>query len=224
VARNTVTEQERKRTPAVLLWTIAAIAVLAAVLGGRFVFGSPSFDADKIAGSEARMWQAYYSGDKAQLGLLLMDVLRSQYGLSLLQSKKIASRLAEAAMEFHSARGDYARIVLPDLIEAYRLIGESSGLSFDPEAAARAELAWWVARRTPGQNSAEQVGGKMAELYALLYGGDHPSLRRAGLLRAQAAALRDSGGAAADWRKVESLLRESYREVQKAIPGVSTPI
>jgi hypothetical protein len=39
---------------------------------------------------------------------------------------------------------------------------------FDPRAVARAELAWWVARRTPGQDSPERIGRLMAEAYARL--------------------------------------------------------
>jgi hypothetical protein len=42
-------------------------------------------------------------------------------------------------------------------------------------------------------------------------------MERAGLLRAQAAALRDEGGANADWEKVEALLVESYQALGKGL-------
>lgn len=41
--------------------------------------------------------------------------------------------------------------------------------------------------------------------------------KNAGILRAQAAALRDSGGKNADWEKIEELLKESYIELEKGI-------
>jgi hypothetical protein len=197
--------------------TAAVLFVLAAIAGGRLVFYRPAFDADKVGGAEARMWQAYYTGSKAEIALELISLLRNQHGLSLPQATAIANQLAAAAMKFHSARGNYEQIVLGDLTEAYRLIGQASGAAFNPEEVARAELAWWVARRIPGQNSAEQVGEKIAELYGLIFEKDPAAFRTAGLRRAQAARLRDSGGKDADWPRIENLLKESYRELNQAL-------
>jgi hypothetical protein len=197
-----------------LKWVVlASVAVVAAVIIFRIIFGRPSFKADKAAQAETRMWQAYYSDDKTQLGLQLIALLRNQHGLSLFESKEIGELLAGAAMKFRSANGNYEEAALPDLVRAYGLIKQAAGASFDPNEAARSELAWWIARRTHGQNSAEQVGEKIAKLYAILYGKDCPAFRKAGLLRAQAAELRDSGGENADWARIEVLLRESYREL-----------
>jgi hypothetical protein len=116
-------------------------------------------------------------------------------------------------MKFKAARSHYEEAALPDLTEAYKAIRIATGMRFDEAQAARAELAWWVARRTPGKDSAENVGQKIAELYSVLYGKDHPSFGKAGLLRAQAAKLRDAGGEGADWVKVEELLLAFYREL-----------
>ena len=58
-----------------------------------------------------------------------------------------------------------------------------------------------------------------AQFYALLYGDTNPDIQRAGLLRAQAAALRDAGGANADWPKVEALLVDSYTSLHAGIQG-----
>lgn len=43
----------------------------------------------------------------------------------------------------------------------------------------------------------------------MLYGGMEPEFTQAGLLRAEAAALRDAGHEAPDWKRVEELLKES---------------
>ena len=82
---------------------------------------------------------------------------------------------------------------------------------FDPHAVARAELAWWVARRDPRQSSAENVGRLIAEEYSLLYEAPIERVARAALLRAEAGRLRDEGAPRPDWEQVGSLLRESYR-------------
>ena len=58
---------------------------------------------------------------------------------------------------------------------------------------------------------------KIGDLYATLYGGPNEAFDEAGILRARAAALRDAGGAEADWAEVESLLRQSYRTLVEAL-------
>ena len=195
------------------------LALLAAIATGIFYikFNRPEFDADKVATAEMQMWQAYYSGDRTKLGLLLVSLLQTQYGLSFLEAKETGEAFASSAMKFKSAKGNYEKAALPDLIIAYTFIKKAKGAPFDPGEVSRAELAWWVARRTDGQNSAEQVGAKMAELYTAIYGSDHPSFQKAGLLRAQAAKLRDSGRDNADWPQIEELLKKSYRELEKGI-------
>jgi hypothetical protein len=86
--------------------------------------------------------------------------------------------------------------------------------TWDAEAAARAELEWWVKRRTPGQNSPEEVGRSIAKLYKTLYGRSNPDIEKAGLLRALAAHIRDTSH---DWDKVDTLLKESYRSLIRGI-------
>lgn len=200
-----------------LKWGVVVVVLAVVLCAFRFVLGRPSFDADKVARAETRMWQAYYGENQAQLALQLVAFLRGQHGLSLWEAKEAGELLARSAMKFRSAGGDYDNASLPELIQAYSLIQRAVHARFDPEQVARAELAWWVARRTQGQNSAEQVGDKIARLYGLLYGKDHQSFLKAGVLRAQAAALRDSGGNAANWEEVGDLLQKSYRELKKAL-------
>src|SRR5712692_3817926 len=89
---------------------------------------------------------------------------------------------------FGDARANYD-IVLPDLENAYGTAKNWLHAGFDPRAVARAELAWWVARRMPGEDSPERVGDLMAEAYALLYEAPRSHVTRAAILRAQAAAL-----------------------------------
>jgi hypothetical protein len=204
-----------------LAWVSAAVA---AIVLGRLLLYRPAFDARKVARAETRMWQAYYTDHEVRLAMELIALLRQQYGLSLVEATDLGNRFARSAMKFRKHRGDYETTALPELTEAYRRIQRASGAPFDPDAVARAELAWWVARRTPGQNSVEQVGGKIAELYALLYGGNKSAFLEAGLLRARAARLRDQGGTHADWNRVQDLLLQSYRLVEKELRGSVRPL
>lgn len=209
----------RIRLDIVVLLALAICALLPA--GTREAFCAPEINPTLVAQAETGMWQAYYTRDMQLLGARLIVFIQGQYGASMLDSVKIGQLLASSAMKFKEARGDYETVALPDLIEAYSQIKVVSGASFDPEPCARAELAWWVARRTTGENSAEQVGGKITELYALLYGGRNPQIERAGLLRAQAAKLRDDGGVNADWTKVEELLRQSYSALAEGVKALA---
>ena len=120
-------------------------------------------------------------------------------------------------MKFAVGGTNYEQIVLPDLEMAYLQLRALLKLSFDPREAARAELAWWVARRTPGRDNPEVVGKEIARLYSIIYGAERPGFLEAGILRAEAAQLRDRGGPNGDWKKVEGLLRRSYRVLAGAV-------
>ena len=86
---------------------------------------------------------------------------------------------------------------------------------------ARAELAWWVARRVPGQNSPEQIGRLMADEYGLLYETSPESVATAALLRAKAAAMRDEQAAKPDWPAIAKVLRASYDELFLALASAN---
>ena len=198
---------------------LAVLVLIAIITISTFYikFSRPAFDADKVATAEMQMWQAYYTGNRTKLGLLLVSLLRTQYGLSFLEAKETGEAFASSAMKFHAARNNYEKAALPDLIKAYTLIKQAKGNKYNPEEVARAELAWWVARRTKGKDSAEQIGEGISKLYSIFYGSDNPAFKKAGLFRAQAAALRDAGGENADWPEIETLLRKSYIELEKGI-------
>jgi hypothetical protein len=110
------------------------------------------FEPARLAHLELRMWQAYYAKQNVRLFALLVEMLREQYHYSWATAVREAFHLARAAATFGNARSDYEG-VLPDLESAYTTAQRWERASFDPNAVAHAELAWWVARRIPGQNS-----------------------------------------------------------------------
>ncbi|MFQ5963485.1 MAG: hypothetical protein ACE5KZ_04285 [Candidatus Scalinduaceae bacterium] len=163
------------------------------------------------------MWKAYYADNHRALWQELVKLLRSQFNISLLEAMDVGEPLARATMKFEKIKSNYKTMVIPDLELAYTRLKKIWGVSFNPKEAAYAELDWWVARRTPGIDSPEEVGRRIARLYALLFGKSQQDYEKAGLLRAKAAHIRDKGGKLCDWDKVELLLLESYRALQEAL-------
>jgi hypothetical protein len=174
------------------------------------------FNPTRLADLELRMWKAYYAKDRARLFGLLVTMLREQYRYSWATATREAFHLARAASTFGDLKDDYEQ-VLPDLESGYATAKSWLDAGFDPRAVARAELAWWVARRIPGQNSADQVGHLIAQEYALLYETSAERVAPAALLRATAAKMRDEQAAQPDWDRIGRLLEQSYRELRAAL-------
>jgi hypothetical protein len=197
-------------TLVVLALVAAAIYALAAAPAGPRSIRR--FEPDRLANLELRMWQAYYARQNVRLFALLLATLREQYHYSWAVAAREGFHLARAAATFAKAR-DHYEVVLPDLEAAYTTAARWLRAGFDPAAVARAELAWWVARRIPGQKEPAQVGGLIADEYALLYEAPRSAVLRAALLRAQAAAIRDEQAQQPDWEAIGSLLQRSYRDL-----------
>jgi hypothetical protein len=173
-----------------------------------------TFDPDRVAAAEVRMWKAYYDRKFQEVGFELIDLLVRQFHLSAPDALVIAINLSSASLAFQSTRKDYQTQVLPGLRDAYGRLKILTNGAWDAEAAAQAELEWWVKRRTPGHNSQEEVGRSIAKLYTILYGKSNKDIERAGLLRARAAHIRDTGN---DWSTIRKLLQESYRLLARGI-------
>lgn len=162
------------------------------------------------------MWQSYYAKERVRLFGLLVTMLHEQYRYSWATATAEGFHLARAAATFGDLRDNYD-VVLPDLESAYARAKSWTDASFDPKSVARAELAWWVARRIPGRNSSEQIGALIADEYALLYETTPAVVQEAALLRAQAGTIRDAQAGNPDWDRIARLLRQSYRELAAAL-------
>jgi hypothetical protein len=196
-----------------ILLAAAAYAVTAAPSGPRSL---RQFDPDRLADLELRMWQAYYAKENVRLFGLLVTLLREQYRYPWWKAAEEGFHLARAASTFGNARSNY-EAVLPDLEAAYSTAREWLNAGFDPAAVARSELAWWVARRIPGQNSVEQVGGLIADEYALLYEVPRDAVLTSAMLRAEGAAMRDAQASSPDWAAIARLLRSSYAALHTGV-------
>ncbi len=182
------------------------------------------FDPDELARLETRMWKAYYRRQPARLFGWLILALRAQAHVSLPRALVASLALTRAAAGFARADGDYERFA-PDIARAYRLLGLPP--SIDAEEVARRELRWWVVRREIGLAAGAAAGDAITSLYAAIYDVDPSRVAEAGRLRGRAAEVRDRGAAddpdgatgpgRAYWPEVASLLRDSYRSLDRAL-------
>jgi hypothetical protein len=205
-----------RRTAVLIIVGVVALGTYAATSAPSGPRSLREFDANRLADLELRMWQAYYAKENVRLFGLLTTLLREQYRYSWVIATREGFHLARAAATFGNARSNYD-VVLPDLEAAYSTAHHWLRAGFDPNAVARAELAWWVARRIPGRNSPAQVGELIADEYALLYEVPRMKVLKAAMLRAEAAALRDAQAGQPDWAAIRRLLIESYAALDAAV-------
>ena len=208
------------RIGVVVVAVLAAFAIAFALTPPRGPRSMRQFNAVRLADLEVRMWQAYYDKQRLRLFGLLVTLLREQYSYSWATASVEGFHLARAAATFSDLR-DHYDVVLPDLEAAYDKVRSWTGANFDARAVARAELAWWVARRMPGENSPEQVGRLIADEYALLYETSPENMAAAALLRAEAGALRDAQAEHPDWTRIARLLQASYLELAQALASAN---
>jgi hypothetical protein len=199
---------------------VVAFAAAFALTPPRGPRSMRQFEPARLANLEVRMWQAYYAKERVRLFGLLVTMLHEQYHYSWATAAVEGFHLARAAATFGDLQDGYEAVV-PDLEAAYAQARSWTGAAFDPRAVARAELAWWVARRTPGQNSAEQIGALIAQEYALLYETTPENVAEPAFLRARAAALRDRQSDSPDWDTIARLLRASYDELLHALASAN---
>jgi hypothetical protein len=210
----------RSARAATALVVLAAFVAAFALTPPRGPRSLRQFDPDRLAALEVQMWQAYYTQSRVRLFSLLVTMLHEQYRYSWAIACLEGFHLARAAATFGGLTGNYDA-VLPDLDAAYTRVRSWTDASFDAHAVARAELAWWVARREPGQNSPDRIGRLIAEEYGLLYETSAERMAAAALLRARAGALRDAHADHPDWAEILDLLRQSYRELHDAVSSVN---
>ncbi len=183
-----------------------------------------SFDPDRLALLELRMWKAYYRRQPARLFGYLVRGLHEQAGVGWPRALAASLALTRAAVGFSRSTGDYERFAA-DVARGYRLLRLPADVDLD--TVAREELRWWVVRRELGLGAGEAAGETIARLYAALYAVPVERVAEAGHLRGMAAEVRDRGATADPdgptgrgdvyWPEVARLLRRSYRSLSRAL-------
>jgi hypothetical protein len=172
------------------------------------------FDADRLAAREVEVLQASQGREEFGVYIAVVPMLREQYRYSWFRAAQAGFYMARALTQFVDMRQRYERI-LPDLVEAATIERNWMNASFDPAAAARAQLDWWVTRRLPNLNSASQIAPLIAHEYSLRFRISESAAADAGLRRAQALDLAQQIDP--KWSEVRALLRESNEALAQAL-------
>jgi hypothetical protein len=181
------------------------------------------FDPHAVARLEMEAWRSYYDHRRFALFIELVQLLRSQYHLSVVRSCVAAYDAARAAVVFQrgKARADYER-ALPSLLAYYSLIRAGSESPFDVQRAARLELEWWIVHRQRKQHAPADLPASLAALQAEIYSEPADRFREHAQKRADAMLLRDeraeSGGLTdSDWQHINDMLDTSWVSLKNVI-------
>lgn len=175
----------------------------------------------RLAKLETEMWRAYYEQDFAHLSYRIYQLFTEEFTLSLSSSLRAAYHATKAASIMRSLPGttskqEYRTQILPNLTEFFEVIKHDLNAEYDSQSVATAELDWWITRRTHEHNDIKKIGLQIAKVYSLMTARDNENIRRAGILRAHAAWLRDQqqiNKGRVNWQQIESLLKQSYENL-----------
>ncbi|HWN11721.1 MAG TPA: hypothetical protein VNO50_21020 [Pyrinomonadaceae bacterium] len=181
------------------------------------------FDPDEVARLETAMWRSYYERRRLRLFNELSELLRTQYNMPLIRSKRVAYYAANGAFVFWKGkrRSDYEK-ALPDLVKFYQEIRRMSDLPFSVDRAATLELEWWIVHRERANHAPGDLDRALAELQAEIYQVPIERVMEHGRLRAEAMTIRDTkaeagGVSEADWSRINELLKQSWRSLSQAV-------
>ncbi len=151
-----------------------------------------NFDPILVARYEKDSWVAYYQRKWLTLLRLLIGLVRSTYGLSLLQAIRVGIPLTRAQMAFAPQDNDVPKAI--EYMEGFfAYIKEKHGEDLDPHEAALAEVGWWVVhRKFFGHSDQPEVIDAVARAYAAAYHIDPAAVQDAAYHRALAMVYSDA--------------------------------
>jgi hypothetical protein len=199
-----------------MLTTLAAMQV-------KSINPMRNFDPIKVARYEKDCWVAYYQRRWFALLRLLIGLIRSTYGLSLVQAIRLGLPATRAQLAFAPQAND-----VPGAIEFMRQfftqVKAIQHEAYDPLEAARAEVSWWVVhRKFFGDSNRSEVIEAVACAYSAVYNLPPAQLWEAAQYRAEAMVYSDA------WVKSvrdpnspllaqeETALVKSYTALKKAV-------
>ncbi|HZY43876.1 MAG TPA: hypothetical protein VFF70_03925, partial [Anaerolineae bacterium] len=145
-----------------------------------------NFDPRQVAYYEKESWVAYYQRRWFRLLRLLIGLIRSTFGLSLLQAMYISIPSTRAQIAFAPQDNDVPKAI-DQMRRFYAYIQKVHHEDFDPVEAARLEVNWWVVHRKHfGHSDNPEVIEAVANLYASAYQVPIDRVRGAATHRAQA--------------------------------------
>jgi hypothetical protein len=178
--------------------------------------GLAAFDPETVAKHETDVWRSAEAGEEFAIFPSLTLKLREQHRYSWFRAAQASYFLSRATYQFVGMTNRFER-VLPDLERAAAVERAWRDAEFDPAAAARAQLTWWVTAKVPNLSQTDDIAALVAEDYAVRYGRPAGDFLAAARYQAEAARVREQSEADPDWPGIEKLLIESYRALQATL-------
>lgn len=201
--------------------------------------------ADRIARIETELWEAYYNREWLREFRLLVAMHREFFRMSAPTAVAAGYDAARAAMAFAPLDSSDLPKARRYLLRYYDKVRRALNCEATATDLAERELHYWVVHREvarrrlaevangraaddPDLEEIEPVIDAFARLHAGLFNSTPEAMRESAVYRAQAAAVVDrisgrySPNVAADWTRVETLLRQAYRAIELAAEGAIT--
>ena len=192
------------------------------------------FDPAQVAYFEKAGWEAYYARHWGRAFLLMVQLNREQFRMSLITAISAAIDVVRASQAFAPLEGNDIPAATRFIRRYYQKARHSVGLEADANTLADLEMDYWKVHRRLAQQRKQAVqSGKtskpedlaplvdsLANLHAALFQVPQAAARRSAELRSQAAVAVDriTGGysenVVADWQEVEQKLFEAYTELK----------
>jgi hypothetical protein len=179
------------------------------------------FDPDRVAFYEAVGWQAYYDHAWLRMLWLILNLCQTQFRIPFPISVLASYYIVRASAGWVAVDHNRAKILA--LHEKfYALARKYSGLLLDPLKVAELEEQYWdVHRRLSGKPEKTEFINTMIELHSAIFGITPEQARESAELRVEANNVDDtitskqSTNPAQDWQKLEALLRQCYRSIER---------
>lgn len=175
-----------------------------------------AFDPDVLARREAAVWRAEGAGEDFSVYFALVLQLREQERYTWFRAAQAGFYTARAMMTFDGVHSHYEQ-VLPDLEDAAAIERDWMGTPINPTEVARAELNWWISRRSRDFHTIDSVSSLMADAYGARYHMDADRLRAVATLRTQAFLQWDETRSDPDWPTIEKRLAEAYKALKAVL-------
>lgn len=195
--------------------------------------------ADRIARIETELWEAYYNRRWLREFRLLIAMHREFFRMSPPTAVAAGYDAARAAMAFAPLDASDLPKAHRYLLRYYNKVRRALNCEATATDLAERELHYWVVHREVARSRLDEVtNGRaiddpeleeiepvieaFARLHAGLFNSTPEAMRESAVYRAQAAAVVDrisgrySPNVAADWTRVETLLRQAYRAIELA--------
>jgi hypothetical protein len=203
---------------ALLVWALVVPPAPPSV-GARLT----AFEPERLATLEQEAWEAYYYRQWPRLFWLLLQIMRTQFGLSWAQAAYAAVLNTQAQLAF-ARQGDAGGEAEATMRRFYALVREPIGGAYDVDRVAAAEVRWWVIHRHrqeyPDSSALTQA---IADLYAELYSVPAASVEEAAHGRVRAMELSDRWIAEGQQagspllQQVRAELLTGYRDLKAAL-------